>query len=148
MHSPAAGSTPSIPTHTSPCTASAALSASSPTPTRLPLSVLRTQVRNGQGPKGALGLGAVDSQAPGTLGQGLFPGGRVLGPSVRRHPRQAVLTAGPASSGIVEVEEGELNGQELSIASHSIARISFAKEPHVQQVRSHTTHTPWTQVPG
>lgn len=27
-----------------------------------------------------------------------------------------------------------MNGQELSIASHSIARISFAKEPHVEQV--------------
>lgn len=38
------------------------------------------------------------------------------------------------NTGIVEVEEGEVNGQELSIASHSIARISFAKEPHVQQI--------------
>ena len=37
-------------------------------------------------------------------------------------------------AGIVEVEEGEVNGQELCIASHSIARISFAKEPHVEQV--------------
>lgn len=36
--------------------------------------------------------------------------------------------------GLVEVEEGEVNGQELSIASHSIARISFAKKPHVEQV--------------
>lgn len=27
-----------------------------------------------------------------------------------------------------------MNGQELCIASHSIARISFAKEPHVEQV--------------
>ncbi|KAF2979882.1 hypothetical protein EK904_000222 [Melospiza melodia maxima] len=35
--------------------------------------------------------------------------------------------------GLVEVEEGEVNGQELSIASHSIARISFAKKPHVEQ---------------
>lgn len=34
----------------------------------------------------------------------------------------------------MEVEEGEVNGQELCIASHSIARISFAKEPHVEQV--------------
>lgn len=34
----------------------------------------------------------------------------------------------------MEVEEGEVNGQELSIASHSIARISFAKKPHVEQV--------------
>uniref|UniRef100_A0A2K6EKA3 THAP domain containing 4 n=1 Tax=Propithecus coquereli TaxID=379532 RepID=A0A2K6EKA3_PROCO len=38
------------------------------------------------------------------------------------------------NTGIVEVEEGEVNGQELCIASHSIARISFAKEPHVEQV--------------
>ncbi|KAF3823971.1 hypothetical protein GH733_008256, partial [Mirounga leonina] len=37
------------------------------------------------------------------------------------------------NTGIVEVEEGEVNGQELSITSHSIARISFAKEPHVEQ---------------
>uniref|UniRef100_A0A8B9VT78 THAP domain containing 4 n=1 Tax=Anas zonorhyncha TaxID=75864 RepID=A0A8B9VT78_9AVES len=36
--------------------------------------------------------------------------------------------------GLVEVEEGEVNGQELSIASHSIARISFAKKPHVEQI--------------
>uniref|UniRef100_A0A2K6L4X2 THAP domain containing 4 n=2 Tax=Rhinopithecus TaxID=542827 RepID=A0A2K6L4X2_RHIBE len=35
------------------------------------------------------------------------------------------------NTGVVEVEEGEVNGQELCIASHSIARISFAKEPHV-----------------
>lgn len=38
--------------------------------------------------------------------------------------------------GIVEVEEGEVNGQELCIASHSIARISFAAEPRVEQVRA------------
>lgn len=38
------------------------------------------------------------------------------------------------NTGIVEVEEGEVNGQELSIASHSIARISFSKEPHVEQI--------------
>ncbi|VTJ81240.1 Hypothetical predicted protein [Marmota monax] len=37
------------------------------------------------------------------------------------------------NTGVVEVEEGEVNGQELCIASHSIARISFAKEPHVEQ---------------
>ncbi|KAM9008431.1 peroxynitrite isomerase THAP4 isoform 2-T2 [Ara ararauna] len=37
------------------------------------------------------------------------------------------------NTGLVEVEEGEVNGQELSIASHSIARISFAKKPHVEQ---------------
>ncbi|PKU27924.1 thap domain-containing protein 4 isoform x2 [Limosa lapponica baueri] len=39
--------------------------------------------------------------------------------------------------GLVEVEEGEVNGQELSIASHSIARISFAKKPHVEQEELH-----------
>lgn len=36
------------------------------------------------------------------------------------------------------MEEGEVNGQELSIASHSIARISFAKKPHVEQVSANT----------
>ncbi|XP_053453207.1 peroxynitrite isomerase THAP4 isoform X2 [Nycticebus coucang] len=41
------------------------------------------------------------------------------------------------NTGIVEVEEGEVNGQELCIASHSIARISFAKEPHVEQTELH-----------
>ncbi|XP_069474222.1 peroxynitrite isomerase THAP4 isoform X2 [Ambystoma mexicanum] len=38
------------------------------------------------------------------------------------------------NTGIVEVEEGELNGQELTIASCSIARMSFSKEPHVEQI--------------
>ncbi|XP_043434380.1 peroxynitrite isomerase THAP4 isoform X2 [Prionailurus bengalensis] len=38
------------------------------------------------------------------------------------------------NTGIVEVEEGEVNGQELCITSHSVARISFAKEPHVEQI--------------
>ncbi|XP_021487753.1 peroxynitrite isomerase THAP4 isoform X1 [Meriones unguiculatus] len=38
------------------------------------------------------------------------------------------------NTGIVEVEEGEVNGQELCISSHSISRISFAKEPHVEQI--------------
>ncbi|XP_045859636.1 peroxynitrite isomerase THAP4-like [Meles meles] len=37
------------------------------------------------------------------------------------------------NTGIVEVEEGKVNGQELCITSHSIARISFTKEPHVEQ---------------
>lgn len=37
-------------------------------------------------------------------------------------------------AGIVEVEEGEVNGQELCVSSHSVSRISFAKEPHVEQV--------------
>lgn len=40
----------------------------------------------------------------------------------------------PSLTGIVEVEEGEVNGHELCISSHSISRISFAKEPHVEQV--------------
>uniref|UniRef100_A0A8C5RPM0 THAP domain containing 4 n=3 Tax=Elapidae TaxID=8602 RepID=A0A8C5RPM0_LATLA len=38
------------------------------------------------------------------------------------------------NTGLVEVEEGEVNGQELSIASNSVARISFAKKPHVEQI--------------
>ncbi|KAG6922721.1 THAP domain containing 4, partial [Chelydra serpentina] len=38
------------------------------------------------------------------------------------------------NTGLVEVEEGEVNGQELSITSHSIARISFAKKPHVEKI--------------
>uniref|UniRef100_A0A8C8SAI9 THAP domain containing 4 n=1 Tax=Pelusios castaneus TaxID=367368 RepID=A0A8C8SAI9_9SAUR len=38
------------------------------------------------------------------------------------------------NTGLVEVEEGEVNGQELCIASHSVARISFAKKPHVEQI--------------
>ncbi|XP_070802051.1 peroxynitrite isomerase THAP4 isoform X2 [Pituophis catenifer annectens] len=38
------------------------------------------------------------------------------------------------NTGLVEVEEGVVNGQELSIASHSVARISFAKKPHVEQI--------------
>uniref|UniRef100_A0A8C0QQS6 THAP domain containing 4 n=1 Tax=Chelonoidis abingdonii TaxID=106734 RepID=A0A8C0QQS6_CHEAB len=46
------------------------------------------------------------------------------------------------NTGLVEVEEGEVNGQELSIASHSIARISFAKKPHVEQV----TYLPSTRL--
>lgn len=50
------------------------------------------------------------------------------------------------NTGIVEVEEGEVNGQELCIASHSIARISFAKEPHVEQV-SPTTLQPMSRCP-
>ncbi|XP_008072814.2 THAP domain-containing protein 4-like [Carlito syrichta] len=38
------------------------------------------------------------------------------------------------NTGILEVEEGEVKGRELCIASHSIARISFAKMPHVEQI--------------
>ncbi|XP_048460101.1 peroxynitrite isomerase THAP4-like [Rhincodon typus] len=38
------------------------------------------------------------------------------------------------NTGIVEIEEGEVKDQELTLASQSVARMSFAKEPHVQQV--------------
>lgn len=37
-------------------------------------------------------------------------------------------------AGLVEIEEGELTGQQLNLQSQSLARISFAREPHVQQV--------------
>uniref|UniRef100_A0A5F8GV21 THAP domain containing 4 n=1 Tax=Monodelphis domestica TaxID=13616 RepID=A0A5F8GV21_MONDO len=39
------------------------------------------------------------------------------------------------NTGIVEMEEGEVNGQELCITSHSIARMSLAAEPPVEQVK-------------
>ncbi|XP_051873239.1 THAP domain-containing protein 4 isoform X1 [Pristis pectinata] len=38
------------------------------------------------------------------------------------------------NTGIVEIEEGEVKDQELTLSSHSVARMSFAKEPHVQQI--------------
>ncbi|KAK2822404.1 hypothetical protein Q5P01_022469 [Channa striata] len=38
------------------------------------------------------------------------------------------------NSGLVEIEEGELKEQQLSLQTHALARISFAKEPHVQQI--------------
>lgn len=38
------------------------------------------------------------------------------------------------NSGLVEIEEGELVGQQLTLVSHALARTSFAKEPHVQQI--------------
>ncbi|GLD51109.1 THAP domain-containing protein 4 [Lates japonicus] len=38
------------------------------------------------------------------------------------------------NSGLVEIEEGELTGQQLNLQTHALARISFAKEPHVQQI--------------
>ncbi|XP_077472154.1 peroxynitrite isomerase THAP4 isoform X1 [Stigmatopora argus] len=38
------------------------------------------------------------------------------------------------NTGLVEIEEGELTGQHLNLRSHTIARISFAKEPHVKEV--------------
>lgn len=42
----------------------------------------------------------------------------------------------------MEVEEGEVNGHELCITSRSVARMSFAKEPHVEQV-SPPCSSPW-----
>ncbi|XP_068136716.1 peroxynitrite isomerase THAP4 isoform X2 [Hyperolius riggenbachi] len=36
--------------------------------------------------------------------------------------------------GIVEVEEGVVEGEQLTLTSHSVGRMSFAKDPHVQQV--------------
>uniref|UniRef100_A0A8D2JLL4 THAP4-like heme-binding domain-containing protein n=1 Tax=Sciurus vulgaris TaxID=55149 RepID=A0A8D2JLL4_SCIVU len=45
-----------------------------------------------------------------------------------------VAFVAPPLTGVVEVQEGEVNGQELCIVSHSITRISFTKEPHVEQV--------------
>ncbi|XP_056420683.1 peroxynitrite isomerase THAP4 isoform X2 [Hyla sarda] len=38
------------------------------------------------------------------------------------------------NTGVVEVEEGEVQGEQLTLTSHSLSRISFAKEPHVQQI--------------
>ncbi|XP_044147597.1 peroxynitrite isomerase THAP4 isoform X1 [Bufo gargarizans] len=38
------------------------------------------------------------------------------------------------NTGVVEVEEGEAQGEQLTLTSHSLSRISFAKEPHVQQI--------------
>uniref|UniRef100_A0A8B9JM85 THAP domain containing 4 n=1 Tax=Astyanax mexicanus TaxID=7994 RepID=A0A8B9JM85_ASTMX len=38
------------------------------------------------------------------------------------------------NSGLVEIEEGELIGQQVILQSRALARTSFAKEPHVQQV--------------
>lgn len=39
-----------------------------------------------------------------------------------------------SGAGLVEIEEGELTGKQLNLQTHALARISFAKEPHVQQV--------------
>lgn len=36
--------------------------------------------------------------------------------------------------GVVEVEEGEVQGEQLTLTSHSLSRMSFAKEPQVQQI--------------
>ncbi|KAM4043563.1 peroxynitrite isomerase THAP4 isoform 2-T2 [Anomaloglossus baeobatrachus] len=38
------------------------------------------------------------------------------------------------NTGVVEVEEGEVQGEQLTLTSQSLSRISFAKEPHVQQI--------------
>uniref|UniRef100_A0A8D2DCM2 THAP4-like heme-binding domain-containing protein n=1 Tax=Sciurus vulgaris TaxID=55149 RepID=A0A8D2DCM2_SCIVU len=46
------------------------------------------------------------------------------------------------NTGVVEVEKGEVNGQKLCIMSHSIARISFTMEPHVEQVISTSSMSP------
>ncbi|KAG8508289.1 THAP domain-containing protein 4 [Galemys pyrenaicus] len=50
------------------------------------------------------------------------------------------------NTGIVEVEEGEVNGQELSVVSHSVARVSFAKEPHVEQPMTQHLHVTYRRV--
>lgn len=39
-------------------------------------------------------------------------------------------------AGLVEVEEGELTAQQLNLQSQAVARISFAREPHVKQVKN------------
>ncbi|KAK3531430.1 hypothetical protein QTP70_020518 [Hemibagrus guttatus] len=38
------------------------------------------------------------------------------------------------NSGLVEIEEGELVEQKLTLQSKALARISFAKQPYVQQI--------------
>ncbi|XP_062873008.1 peroxynitrite isomerase THAP4-like [Trichomycterus rosablanca] len=38
------------------------------------------------------------------------------------------------NSGLVEIEEGELVGQKLTLQSQALARTSFATKPHVQQI--------------
>ncbi|XP_041660155.1 THAP domain-containing protein 4 [Cheilinus undulatus] len=38
------------------------------------------------------------------------------------------------NSGLVEIEEGELTAQQINLQSQALARMSFAKEPYVQQV--------------
>ncbi|XP_053185304.1 THAP domain-containing protein 4 [Scomber japonicus] len=38
------------------------------------------------------------------------------------------------NSGLVEIEEGELEGQQLNLQSQTLGRISFARKPHVQQI--------------
>ncbi|XP_066454677.1 peroxynitrite isomerase THAP4 isoform X3 [Eleutherodactylus coqui] len=36
--------------------------------------------------------------------------------------------------GVVEVEEGEVSGEQLTLTSQSLSRMSFARAPHVQQI--------------
>ncbi|KAL3055161.1 THAP domain-containing protein 4 [Trematomus bernacchii] len=38
------------------------------------------------------------------------------------------------NSGLVEIEEGDLTGQQLNLQSQAVARTSFAREPHVQKI--------------
>ncbi|XP_075125056.1 peroxynitrite isomerase THAP4 isoform X2 [Leptodactylus fuscus] len=38
------------------------------------------------------------------------------------------------NTGVVEIEEGEVQGEQLTLTSHSLSRISFAKEPYVQKI--------------
>ena len=38
-------------------------------------------------------------------------------------------------SGLAEIEEGEINGHEIRLLSHSVGRISFANDPKVQKVQ-------------
>ncbi|XP_053293313.1 peroxynitrite isomerase THAP4 [Pleuronectes platessa] len=38
------------------------------------------------------------------------------------------------NSGLMEIEEGELTGKQLSLKTDSLARISFAKTPKVKQI--------------
>ncbi|XP_030631200.1 peroxynitrite isomerase THAP4 [Chanos chanos] len=38
------------------------------------------------------------------------------------------------NSGLVEIEEGELTGHQITLQSQAMARTSFAKEPHVREI--------------
>ncbi|XP_066565220.1 peroxynitrite isomerase THAP4 isoform X2 [Amia ocellicauda] len=54
---------------------------------------------------------------------------------IRMEPgTQNVAFINAQNTGLVEIEEGELNGLELTLQSRAVARISFAKEPYVQQI--------------
>lgn len=58
----------------------------------------------------------------------------VIYPSFNTHTIPLVSSA----AGLVEIEEGELTGQQLSLQSLQLARTSFAKEPYVKQVKTHS----------